>query len=452
MAINNFVNFITDTITPPIINDYGVSCPDFCGNDSSTGDYTKLGWVFKCYLEMKDNGLVDASVTSVVQSIAGVNNISSLRSQSGFNILQILVFERRSDKEFSLNTDLGISCEDIKALSHVADNSGGQTALHMCVDYGMSTLLSELGVSGTGHIDSQDRTGDFISPWGLGIMKGAEEIVSESETTNRREVAALLSNAPAGTYSSFFGPNPLYSGGGGSVKNEISRFIMSSSHDVFKMAVSQGWILNGVDASGGNPIPAIIETADGISNGSVKVNLANYSVGEHETGYHPLFFYIYKYRNTADIATIGALASNFSPLSISIGENGETEGFNVIGLASYYMTYLEDGTPTNVALAGWIKTVLSGCGADANNIWAVSGNARDFTSSSTGNAFGAITNIISKINDMHSAWWAGQEEGSEATVHDFESTYTTMAGAILPDVFDYSFYRIWMVEFGKEIE
>lgn len=455
MAINNFVNFITDTITPPVIDQYSggtLSCPDFCGSDSSTAEYTKLGWVYKCYMDMVKRGLVDAEVDSFVQSMQELdkNNIELLRSPSGFNILQIIIFDRRSEKDFTLANGLSVAnIEDLRSVMYTADNPGGQTAMHMAVDYGLKDLVYELGIDDVGHIDDPGRAGEFLSPWSLAMVRGAEEIISGSQTTNRRDLAELMSTVTVDSYDDFFGANPRYSGGGGKISNEISRIIMSTSHEVFKEAIK--WMTIPLSPSAGILTASGISTSGGISAGNVTFNPAEYSASESESGYHPLYFYIYKYKTSVDIDTLVELSSYFSPVSVSISENGETEGFTAVGLAAHYLTLSASGEWNNLDMAGWIKSTLERCGSNSDQIWAVSGNVRDFTNGSSNNAFGAITNILVKINEIHSAWWTENEEDEDVSVNDFESSYLAMAGSVLPESLDYGFYRIWMVEYGKEI-
>ncbi len=453
MAINNFVNFITDTITPPIIDSYpgGISCPDFCGSDSSTADYTKLGWVFKCYMEMKEQNLVDSEVTRVTQAIADVNDIPTLRSQTGFNILQVLCYEKRGDKEFSIANNLdGISQSEILSLALVADNPGGQTAFHMAVDYGLKELVDEIGIENSGHIDDPGRVGDFLSPWALAIVKAGEEATSDSSYTYRRELASLIAPAAAGKgYNEFMGPNPLYSGSGGKLVNEISRVIMSTSHDVLENTIDD--LITTLPASGGILTTAAVEVAEGISPGSVKFNVGAYTAQESERGYHPLYFYLHKYRSSVKKDILDKLEDKFSPVSISVTETGDTEGFTAVSMAANYLSLDGAGGWNNPELGTWVKDVLGRCGNSANSIWASSGSVRVFTSGSSSNAFGPITNILVKINDDHAEWWSNQPDDTTLTVHDYESTFSSLASQVLPGEINYDFYRTWMVEFGKEI-
>jgi hypothetical protein len=262
------------------------------------------------------------------------------------------------------------------------------------------------------------------------------------------------------------GKNQLKSLSGGMLNNEISKLILSTSKDVFSKCAP--YVISSVSTT--NPeesaISSIVTKAAGISSGSTQYNLNGYSVDKPNTGYHPLFFYLYKYRGSVDIDTLELLSQKFSPFSISVREDFSTEGFNCVGMAAYYLNLGADGSWDNAGLAGWIKTQLEKARdsnvshvdsifSDAYSVWAVSGNVRDFTNGGSNNAFGAISNILEKINAQHSSWWSSQDEeeinNEEVEVSDFESTYNSIAGAVLPDVISYDFYTIWMVEFGKEI-
>ena len=452
MAIKNFVNFITDTITPPIINSYGISCPDFCGNDSSTAEYTKLGWVLSCYFDMLKRNLVDDSVRQVVTDVFEVNNVDELRSPGGFNVLQIILYDQRSNKELSLDETLPPQVADgLKKLALIADNPGGQTALHMAVDYGMKKVVEELSsVNGVtvGRIDGAGRTSTYASPWSLGLMRGGEDVVAGDTNTPRVELAQFLSEK-SGAYNDFYGKNPIRSGSGGDIENEISKYILTVGKEVLSASID--WLLAGVDGSSGvTKMSAAVASASGISNGNTTYNLSPTMFSAHETGYHPLFFYLYKYKTGVDETVLNKLLQHFSPVSVSVSEDGTTEGFNCVGMAAYYVTATEDGwgeTP----LLGFIKSTLEACGSDENQIWAVSGNVRDLTASASGNAFGAITNILVKINDIHSAWW-GEQDQESSTPSDFEPIYNSLAGEVFPSALNYAFYQKWMVEFGKEIE
>jgi len=251
MAIKNFVNFITDTITPPIINSYGISCPDFCGSDSSTAEYTKLGWVLACYFDMLKRNLVDQSVRDVVSAIAAVNDIENLRSPGGFNVLQIVLYDQRSNKDLSLIDSLPADVSGpLLELAMVADNPGGQTAMHMAVDYGMKTVVEEMVAAGAsvGRIDGAGKTSTYACPWALGLMRGGEDLAVGDTGTPRVELAQYLSGK-SGAYDSFYGKNPLRSGSGGDIDNEISKFILTVGKDV--LASSIDWLLSGVDAGSG---------------------------------------------------------------------------------------------------------------------------------------------------------------------------------------------------------
>ena len=453
--INNFVNFITDTITPPVIYQYAgatLGSPDFTGSDASTAEYTKLGWIYKCYGDMVAASLSDASVDSFVTSMQGLskNGPDILRSPSGFNILQIVVFSRRSNKTFTFADGMpAVDMSKIKPLMFVADNPGGQTAMHMAVDYGMKELVVELGTDNLGHITAPGRTGDFLSPWALSMVRAGEEIVSNSPTTNRRELAQLLSDAAAGkNYDAMYGANPKNAGATGELDNEISKIISSTSHDVLEKAID--YILSPLSTSNVVLTAGAVETTGGISSSSVTFNAAQYSANIESSGYHPLYFYLYKYRASSKLTILDKLSEKFSPVSVSVSESGETEGFTAVGMAAYYLTVNSGGVWNNPALAGWVKGILAQCGGTTDAIWATSGNVRDFTNGSSNNSFGAITNILEKINKEHSSWWADNDDGNN-TINDFADTYTTMAGSVLPGSFNYDFYRIWMVEFGKEL-
>lgn len=455
--IENFVNFITDTITPPIINEYGIGS-DFAGNDSSTAEYTKLGWIFKCYMGMKDRGLVDSDVINVVSDIVDVNDYEALRSPSGFNIFQIVIYDNRSNPDFNLTEDLDFNKSGFLDLIRVADNPGGQTPAHMIADYGMKGLMGDIDArSDFKHFDVTSISGDYLSPWALSIVRGAEEVLADTGATRKKETADIAADVTLGVdeYDDFFGKNPMRSGSGLSLDNEISRIIVSSSEPVLMKTIENNWLIgpNAVADYAINPISSIVVKKEGIKPGDTTYNLSTYSVPQQSSMYHPMFFYLNKYRSNSDVSVLSMLSRKFSPFSITITDSGETEGFNCIGLAAYYMSISGDEW-TNNDMAGWIKDTLSSAGGDAYEIWAVSGNVRDFTGGSSSNAFGAITNILEKINDDHSAWWSAEQEdeNSTATINDYESKYNTLSSLILPDDFDYNFYRIWMTEFGKEIE
>ena len=446
--IENFVNFVTDTITPPILTAAGITEEGFAGNDTSTAEYTKLGWILTCYGDMVKRNLVDGDVDAIVDEIIGINDIESLRSPAGFNLLQIMSYENKSNKEFTIATDLnGHGQEDMIPLALIADNPGGQTAYHMIVDYGMKDLVKELPLEGAGHIDDPGRTGEFLSPWALAMVRGGEEKVSGTEDGPRMALAQYMS-AASGEYNTFYGKNPVYSGGGGRIENEISRIIMSSSHEVLEQILELA--LTNVPGSAGALTPGAVESSGGISAGSVTFDATKYGAGTHESGYHPLYFYLFKYRSGVKKELLDLLTEKFSSLSVSISESGDTEGFTAASLASYYLSITDDGW-NNPELAGWVGAETAKAGGSAEEIWAGSGSVRIFTNGSSGNAFGAVTNILVKINDKHNEWWSNQPEDSEATIHDFESLFYGYAGAALPGSIDYDFYRIWMVEFGKEI-
>ena len=73
--MTNFVNFLTDTIRPAVVNAY-INGPgtdeDFFGSDSSTMDYTKFGYTAAVFRKMIRAGKATPEVKDIVNYIANI--------------------------------------------------------------------------------------------------------------------------------------------------------------------------------------------------------------------------------------------------------------------------------------------------------------------------------------------------------------------------------------------
>jgi len=470
--MENFVNFITDTINPALIDEYllaeGTEA-DFTGSDASTADFTKIGWIMSCYRNMKEAGTADAEVDAMVARLATINTDNGINyellSQSGFNIIQQMVFDARGQTDFTFNDAIAVIPgfeAYLNANLSAAANPGGQSALHMMIDFGMVDAINSVG----GDYGSQSTdvfTSKVLAPYYLAIKKKYEDQLSGAVSRSSQVMDIVSVKAGAPSYNEFVGKNSIVSGATGDVKNELSRYILSTSHETLKATIVGGELDIAVDpaeiAVANEAMSSSVEIADGIAASKTKFDTIAYQAAtnslESNRGYNPLMMYINKYRASVKGEVLTYLGSKFSSLSISVDEDGTTEGFNAVGLMAYYMLIGASGTWNSASGAAFIKTALSSItAATAYQIWAVSGNVRDFTSGGSSNSFGAITNILMKINDAHQAWWNELDKvaNPDATIHDYELTFTSLATDVFPALIDYSFYKIWMVEFGREIE
>ena len=473
--MENFVNYITDTINPTIINDY-ISGPgtsdEFVGSDPSTADYTKMGWIMSCYRRMKEANTVDQAVKDVINQLSGYSDSNGVKnyallSPSGFNLAQQMVYDNKSVPDFSFTDSKDIITGFSSYLDDnvgSAQNSGGQSALHMIIDLGMADAIPGLITSyGTQSTDAE--TSSILSPYYLALKKKSEDEVSGITSRSTETFLAIQSTLGSPGYNEFNFSNAILSGSSGDVKNEVVRYILGVSHDVLKSSIVSSGItsvaIGSIASETSDVIAALassVTTSDGIAASKVvfdsQIYLSATSHLEGNKGYSPLMYYINKYRSEVDIDILTSLSTVFSPLAISVDETATTEGFNPVGLMAYYMTVNEDGiTWGSPAGASFIKTALTIEGESAYRTWAMTGNVRDFTGGASSNAFGAITNILTKINSSHQAWWNAidKEANPDTVIHDYSSTYDILAALSLPSVIDYAFYTMWMTEYGKEL-
>ena len=451
--MTNFVNFVTDKIKPVILRSYLNGAGDdieFTGSDASTSDYTKFGYLCSVYRSMLRDGTDTDDVRSFISDVSafvdedGTPNYKNI-SPPGYTIAEMSVYDARNDKLFKIsdltNVIGGDSFDFYVSSCKTPAQSNVGTAVHMMIEYGLDLAIGELPAEAFLGTSSSNRA---LSPFMYALKRASDENMSGE----RMATYQIIKSKVADGYNDTFGENQLDSGfSSGEGVNEIAKFIMSTGHNNVQKSATE--IMSMVT---GNSSPSALEQAvtksNGISKHSITFDLGIYeglvSQDESNTGYNPLFMYVYKYKESVHVPTLNILASKFSPFSISV-KNGSTEGFNVIGMVARYLT-ISSGEWTNQDLATWLKNRLSELTGDKYKIFASSGNSRDFSGGKTINAFGAINNILSSINIDHRQYYSDKSENDPA--YDPSS----LMSSALPDAIDAAFYEEWMEEYGQTIE
>ena len=482
--INNFVDFITDTISPDIINDYlengGGSPSDFVGSDESTMDYTKAGWMLKCYMDMLNKGQVTSDVTDVTRMIMNFDCLDGKKnyeciSPSGYNLLQMMAYEARQYPDFVID-----DVSDILDIDHLLANYhqtarsvGQQTFVHMIAEFMEDKLISSIdeGDISVGKQVDDGVQNRLIAPYYLALKNTGDAIsAGKVPEIERSTLDALRGHITSGvSYREFIGDDGYYTGADQYPTNELSKFIAASSHETIKSVVEKipEYLLPIVDTSSEQQEVRRISDAlkdaaveyGGLSISKSRFDIGRYIAGtqenEYNNGYTPMMYYVGKYRGECDINVLNRLANVYNPLALSVDNSSFSEGFTPLSVLADNMTIVGDdySSWSRPELASFIKRFVSTVsdGSNPYKTYVAAGVVFLVTNGSSNNSFGVVNNIMLKINEAHKSWY---DEQSDDTISpsDFEDTYNTLAGAILPSEFDYSFYASWMNEFEKNIQ
>ena len=473
MAIKNFVNFITNTIHPEVIEEYRnsteYSVDDFFGYDTSTGDFTKAGWMMVCRDNAVKAGTLTTDRDNAVRDILyiekdGLKN-RDVVSPAGYNLLQQWIYHNRRSTTLNLNLSYPDFGNFVKEKLLEKSDDLKQSGMEMLIEYSMHDTINtiiprdlELGTASTD--ETVSRT---ISPFMFALKKKAEEIVAGdgADIASRTfdEVYTHISNLTS-TYDGFYFRNAIGTESRLSPKNEIARYISITSHAELEATVddliSKGFVEATETSKIAQALTHAVVSATGLSITKVDFSIDRYlsKAGDVSAnrGYNPLFYYIYKYGQDSNPVILTKLGNVFSPFALT-SVSGTNDGYTALGLLTYVME-IDGDDWAKPNLATYIKeqiNVANGDNAYERAAWLT--NVRDVKKSGSNN-FGPINNIMSKINNHHSSWWAtvSAEEDNTLTPDDYNSTYTTLANKIMHPDFNFSFYKTWMFENGKEIE
>jgi len=453
--MTDFVNFITDKIRPEIIQAY-LDGPgteeDLYGTDSSTADFTKFGYVAAVYRDMLRKGTATESVKEMVGFIGniekdGVKNYE-VKSSTGYSIAEMMVYDGRNDSEFCFS-DVGVAVGDdfmdyVRGCVVQSAGSSTATPAHMMVEYKLVKALSEFGE------DTFKAQVGPDAPAYLGSFLYSLKRYSDSNgDVDRRTVfETIRTKVNLTKYNEILGPNNTVSSDG-ILTNEISKFVILSANDTIERVIDD--LIGLVDGSsiGISANAAAVTKADGLSSTSVTFDLGIYQgeiSHEKDMGYNPMFYYANKFKSSSRPEILTKLNEKFSPYTISVVD-GDTEGFNAIGVLAASLSLSDDGIWNAPELVEWIKNELtnSTLGMTAYKAMVAIGNVRDMTGGSSINAFGAVTNILRAINGYHKA-----QVALHANEDGYEFDPTPLLNSALPEIFDAAFYTEWMVEYGQE--
>ncbi len=457
--LDNFVNFVGREINPAVVRAFMDSSKyedaDFFGVDGSTGNYTKAGYMLGVLGNMMaeeggHEGSIDVVEAVLAVAIDGVSNTDLLGRDGDCAYAQAAF------------SNLGAN-EDVFSMMFDASSTPKEPLFSTMLESGLLLKLIERNEAApmapileefTDARDYSSRSTEevvskFLSEVSYGILKVSEIKVSGGDYADMLAKVVSMAGIVGGrSYDLLFGRNPVTSGSGSGVTNDISRIINGVSHNVFEEAfVTQG-ILKGLL----NPKSSVVSNIsvgyggipEGIARNSVSFSAASYAVGveKQNQGYSPLMYYIAKYTNSCRTELLDALREHFSGIAISIDDSGSSEGFNPVGLAAYH-SKLQNGGFSG-ALADFVKAELKDCGSSAMTIWYVSGNVSAFSDGSSNNAFGAVTNIYDKVVGYERTW----EEENEDPEASFSDVYSGVVGGILPTALGFDFYQLWKAEFG----
>lgn len=187
--MTNFVNFITDRIRPTIIESYLAGAgteEDFVGSDSSTIDYTRFGYVASVYRKMLRDDTVDTAVTDMVKVMSEYTNGDGVlnykqKSPSGYSIADMMVYDARSDAEFSI-VEMSAAMGDgftayLNEAMIVPSSSSMGSPLHMMVEFNLSLAISELE-SAAFHPVGVDESNTAMSPLMYALKRAADDNMS----------------------------------------------------------------------------------------------------------------------------------------------------------------------------------------------------------------------------------------------------------------------------------
>lgn len=452
--MTNFVNFITDKIRPPIIQAY-LDGPgtdqDFIGNDSSTMDYSKFGYIAAVYRKMLRSGKATPEVKQIVTYVANLDNDGDKNyktiSSSGYDISDMTVFDARNDPFFSVN-ELADAVGDADFFDYYVDvarkpvSSGMGSAIHMMVEFQHNIALQEMPSSAFAYSEEDEK--QTIGPYMYALKRAADSDMESSRLTTFNIINDKVSNEP---YNVLYGPNPS-SLNGETLKNEMSMFLMSASSESIGRSIDilVGRLDDALEPSAN--INAVVK-ATGLSKNSIEFNASLYEAAvsnDKDKGYSPLFYYVNRFKSSADASVLAKLSSKFSSFAISVVD-GQTEGFNPLSVMSASLSIGANGEWENEDIVAWFLSETSKMASlDGYTFFAASGNVRDNTGGEEINDYGVVSNALKTINVYHKEYNANKEDGAPA----FDPS--PLLSKIFPSCIDSQFYAEWMVEFGQEVD
>lgn len=453
--MTNYVNFLTDKIRPAVVQAYldGPGTPeDFMGSDSSTMDYTKFGYTLCILRRMIQDGSASTEVKDIVKTLSAFENSDGLKnyeqkSASGYSIADMIVYEARGDTDFSINALAeGVADGFMDYFNSIAIKQASSVVaspIHMMIEFMHATALSELSEEAFIPSDT-DNSMDMMSPLAYALKRAADN----GMTGDRLAIYNIVKDKyPIDDYAAALGANSS-STNESNTKNDLTRLIVSASHDTLESGIDEL-----VSLVPGDKIPTSllldsVTKAEGLSKNSIVFDLGIYKggiTGEQNTGYSPLFYYINRYKTSCRISILDKLVTKFSMFAISI-ENDTTEGYTPMELLTNAFNLTDDGEWNNPDLVAWAKAQLSEIDTTSDyKFFAAAGNVRDFTGGKSTNAYGVVTNIFRTINRYH------RKLKNDSEDPDFSYDPTPLISAVFPPVVTSSLYEEWMTLFGQEI-
>ncbi len=452
--MTNYVNFLTDKIRPAIVQAYldgPGTAEDFINSDSSTIDYTKFGYTASVLRNMFRNGSADEDVLAIVNTISSYENADGLpnykqRSSSGYSIADMMIYDARSDLEFSI-VEMATAMDEgfvdyFNDIVLVPSSSSVGSALHMMVEFKLGVALEELS-SEAYQLSAEDEQNTSISPLFYALKRAADDNMSSERVAIYDIVKGKYDTED---YEGTMGVNTK-STTNSKIGSELSKFIMSTTHDTLKASIDSMLTLVSGDVTEATLLKSCVTKANGISKNNVTFDIGIYEGGingEQNKGYSPLFYYVNRYKTSCDTEVLTKMCTKYSPFNISIA-NGETEGYTPMGMLAALVS-ITGGEWAQPELAAWIKAKLEELGAETEyEFFVSSGNVRDFTGGKSVNAYGVVTNIFRTINTHH------KQLKNDYTGDDFDFDATTLITAIFPEVITSVLYEEWMLEFGQEV-
>jgi len=479
MAIKNFIEFATDKIHPDVFSEYresNYSEGDFTGSDSSTLDFTKLGWVMSIREKMKRENTLTSDVDTLINEMfsmessdeSGTKSNYKTLSNGNYNLLQQLVFDNRANDDFSFDFSYISSFgEAMTALLYDKFDDNQMSAAEMVIEFGLHNAVGALDIDKLGSESTDSIASKRFSVYMYAYQKAAAESVSIPDGTGKaaKTLNVVRSKVDAGLvskYNGFYFQNATSQSSAAYPKNEISRMVSFLSHNLLEGYI--GKIIEDLGAPDessifASAISSAVSGTSGFSSTQVRFDADAYKArvegSVHNMGYSPLYFYISRYKTECRKSILDEMSKAFSPLAISIGSS-LNDGFTPLSLLASYMEIGDDDSWVNSDMASFIMDVISSVSSAQNSfeVFASLGSVRDFTGGKTNNAFGTVNNIFSTINARHKSWWAEEsaKEDNSSTIDDFKSTFDSLSGSIFSGgAFSYSNYKIWMFEYGKEI-
>lgn len=462
--INSFVNFIGNRINPAVVNAYVSSdaydADDFFGADSSTGNYTKAGYMLAVYIRMQHEGndmtgVEDALDIVLDLTIDEVENRNVL-GRDGDGIMAQAIYSNQNVST-ALYEDMYTKANPTSGLFSTLRETGLFLKL---IDRELTVPAnvvvgridgngSDLAVKSANQIVSK-----HVSELMFSFLKLSEMGVSGTDYTQLALVITAMKLVIPTGYNSRFGANPA--GSSDPVTNDIIRVINGSGHDITEHMICTSQMLTSMltEASTitnirqgySNEIPGSLLRTTSFSSSSY-----GSSISEQLSGYSPLIMYISKYASSSRKEVVAELAKYFCPFAISVNSAGGSEGFNAIGLAAYHCRIINGAFSGDLvdSVKGWLSSVKTASDETPSGIylWYISGCVSIFSEGSSNNSFGAITNILDKVVAYHTNWQGDHEEGTS-----FSDIYPVLVAGVFPESLDYEFYQLWSAEFGITIE